>query len=158
MAPTFSKFISHSVQNSSASTFESSNAPVLNYFITDSNNRILNNVPGLGGWQEGWQEDTKTWGLLWTMKANSMPKMDMYFKQKLVKVTTKTGETVMAITFDTSGCSVNFPTPYQANAQHQYKTTRSPLSLLELPDTASGQQAIHLQHGGELGQQVWLVE
>ena len=103
MSKAVSKLFSQSVQNSRAhSAFGSRNAPVSNYFITDNNNQILNKTPGLRFKSGGWQEDNKKWGLLWTIEGNIMPNVDMCFKQKLVKVTTKTGERVMAITYDTN--------------------------------------------------------
>ena len=77
---------------------------VSNYFVTDNNNQILKANPGLKFKSGGWQGDNKKWGLLWTTESKSMPRMDRCFKQKLVRVTTKAGETVVAITYDSSGC------------------------------------------------------
>ena len=56
----------------------------------------------------GWQEDTKKWGLLWTIdgKNRTKPMLDMCVKQKLVKVTTNSGEEVMAITINTDSCTL----------------------------------------------------
>ena len=77
---------------------------VSNYFVTDNNNQILKANPGLKFKSGGWQEDNKKWGLVWTTESSIKPRMDRCFKQKQVKVTTKAGKTVMAITYDSSGC------------------------------------------------------
>eukprot|EP00092_Neocalanus_flemingeri_P040022 GFUD01043591.1.p1 GENE.GFUD01043591.1~~GFUD01043591.1.p1 ORF type:complete len:108 (+),score=34.00 GFUD01043591.1:32-355(+) len=105
-----SRAISSLVTQSSRalSAFGARHAPVSNFFITDNNNGIMNNIKGLKFKSGGWQEDNKRWGLLWTMEGNNRhvhTQMDRGFKQKLVKVTTKTGETVLAIAYETSSYS-----------------------------------------------------
>ena len=77
------------------------------YFITDNSSQILDKNPALRFKSGGWQEDNKKWGLLWTLQGSKrpMPKLDMCVKQKLVMVTTNSGEKVMAVTFNTDSCS-----------------------------------------------------
>merc|ERR1712129_386549 len=55
----------------------------------------------------GWLEDTKKWGLLWTLegKNRTIPILDACVKQKLVEVTTNSGEKVTAININTDSCS-----------------------------------------------------
>ena len=105
MSKPVSKLIIQSVQNSrSHSAFGARNSPPSYIFMTDNNNRIQNKFTGLKFKSGGCQEDTKKWGLLSTMQGNNMPRMDICIKQKLVMVTTQTGEKVMAITCEDSSC------------------------------------------------------
>ena len=111
MSKTVFSLVRHAVQTSRAlSAFGARNTLAdSHYFITDGNNRIQNQIKGLKFRSGAWREDNgeKQWGLLWTMQDDFRQKctLDVCFKQKMVKVTTKTGETVMAIQYDTSKCN-----------------------------------------------------
>ena len=91
-------------------TFVRQNTPASNYyFTTENHSQILDKNPALRFKSGGWQEDNKTWGLLWTLQGSTkpMPKLDISVKQKLVRVTTKSGEKVMAVTYNTESCLKN---------------------------------------------------
>ena len=86
-------------------TFVRYNSPSANYyFTTDNNSNILENNPALKFKSAGCQEDTKRWGTIWTSAGNTMPKLNMCVRQKVVKVMTSSGELLTAIAYDTDRC------------------------------------------------------
>ena len=74
------------------------------YFTKDLKCNIVEKKPNMCFKSEGWLEDNKEWGLLWTKPV--MPSWCV--KQKMVKVVTDEGEAVTAITFDMSSCELKW--------------------------------------------------
>ena len=108
---TMSKPVSFAIQNYRAlNTTVRQNMTLSNTIFTTDNKlaNILRQNTALRFKSGGWQEDTKKWGLLWTLegKNRTKPMLDMCVKQKLVKVTTNSGEKVMAITINTDSCTL----------------------------------------------------
>ena len=105
MSKTASSLITQSVKKSrTLNTFVRQNTPASKYyFTTDKSSHIMDKNPALRFKSGGWQEDNKKWGLLWTLHGSNrpMPKLDMCVKQKLVRVTTNSGQKVMAVTYNT---------------------------------------------------------
>ena len=106
----------------SFSAYGAKQSPGTSFFKTDNNNKIhlkFRQYPGTSSFKTdninkiqfrsgAWKEDFagKKWGLLWTLnRDNNWPNIttsDIGYKQKMVKVMTKTGEMEMAVQFDTS--------------------------------------------------------
>ena len=103
MSKAFSSLISCRALN----TFVSRNVKAGNYYFTTGLNKdILDKNPNMCFKSGGYQEDTKQYGHLWTMSGNTKPIMpSSCVRQKVVKVTTSSGKTVMATTLDTSVCT-----------------------------------------------------
>ena len=76
-------------------------------FTTDHRSSFIleeNNALKLKFKTGGYQEDNKKTGILWTLQGQNrtlLPRLDKCIKQKLVRVTTNSGEKVMAIACNT---------------------------------------------------------
>eukprot|EP00090_Calanus_glacialis_P024202 TRINITY_DN37572_c0_g1_i1.p2 TRINITY_DN37572_c0_g1~~TRINITY_DN37572_c0_g1_i1.p2 ORF type:complete len:119 (-),score=38.95 TRINITY_DN37572_c0_g1_i1:24-350(-) len=107
MSKPVSSLITQTVQNSrTMNTFVRQNIPASSYyFTTDNSSQLLDKNPALRFKSAGLQVETSRWGTVWTMQGNNMPNLDKCMKQKMVKVTTNSGETLMAISYNTDSCS-----------------------------------------------------
>ena len=75
-------------------------------FTIGSSREVQETNPGLRYRSEGWDEKTGQWGTLWTVRDRRTEKIDMCVKKEVVRVNTKSGETVTAIAYKTDSCSI----------------------------------------------------
>ena len=102
-----SSLITKSVRNSrTLNTSVRQKIPASNYyFTTENSSQVLDKNPALRFKSAGCQVDTSRWGTVWAMQGNNIPKLDKCMRQKMVKVTTNSGETLKAISYNTDSCS-----------------------------------------------------